>query len=182
MKSECGVIHGRFQGLHNGHMEYLLAGKSRCRFLYIGITNPDPSLIRENAADLKRSRDDANPFTYFERMEMLRDALVEAGVQRSEFDVVPFPINTPQLIQYYTPTTATYYVTIYDAWGRTKAETLTSLGLRVEVMWERTMAQRLTTGTEVRQLISGGKPWRNLVPNAVAEYITRHKLETRCRW
>ena len=38
---EVGVIHGRFQGLHLAHMEYLLAGKSRCRFMYIGITNPD---------------------------------------------------------------------------------------------------------------------------------------------
>lgn len=24
---KVGVIHGRFQMLHNGHMEYLLAGK-----------------------------------------------------------------------------------------------------------------------------------------------------------
>ena len=41
MLDPIGVIHGRFQMLHHGHMEYLLAGKKRCQRLIIGISNPD---------------------------------------------------------------------------------------------------------------------------------------------
>ncbi len=162
-----------------GHMEYLLEGKSRCDLLYVGITNPDPSLTKENAADLKRSRDDANPFTYYERLEMLRDALLEAQVPRSQFEIIPFPINAPHLIRFYAPESATYFVTIYDDWGRAKAETLKQLGLSVEVMWQRNMSERFTTGTEVRQLMANGRPWQSLVPKSVAEYISSRGLDTR---
>jgi nicotinamide-nucleotide adenylyltransferase len=40
---ELGVIHGRFQVLHNDHLRYILAGKELCRHLVVGITNPDPT-------------------------------------------------------------------------------------------------------------------------------------------
>ena len=70
---EVGVIHGRFQVLHNDHMEYILAGKARCEFLVIGITNPDPTLTRTDPADLSRSAATANPLTYFERCIMARE-------------------------------------------------------------------------------------------------------------
>lgn len=33
---EVGVIHGRFQVFHNDHLEYVLAGKSRCRHIVVG--------------------------------------------------------------------------------------------------------------------------------------------------
>ncbi len=51
-----GVIHGRFQILHNDHMRYLLAGKERCEHLVVGITNPDPTLVREDAAEMLELR------------------------------------------------------------------------------------------------------------------------------
>ena len=41
---ETGIIHGRFQILHNDHVKYLLAGKQFCRHLVVGITNPDPTV------------------------------------------------------------------------------------------------------------------------------------------
>lgn len=44
-----GVIHGRFQLLHNDHLKYLLAGKARCEHLVVGITNPDPCLTKADA-------------------------------------------------------------------------------------------------------------------------------------
>ena len=43
---ETGVIHGRFQVLHNDHLKYLLSGKALCRHLVVGITNPEPLLAR----------------------------------------------------------------------------------------------------------------------------------------
>lgn len=48
---EKGVVNARFQVLHLKHMEYLLAAKMRCQKLYIGITNPDPSYVRESVND-----------------------------------------------------------------------------------------------------------------------------------
>ena len=79
MSDPIGVIHGRFQMLHLGHMEYLLAGKARCRRLIVGISNPDATVTRFSSASPHRSQQSANPLTYFERYEMIRGALLESG-------------------------------------------------------------------------------------------------------
>lgn len=179
MLEERGVIHGRFQVLHLKHMEYLLAAKKRCRNLVIGISNPDDSFIRENKYDANRSRKANNPFTYFERYEMIRDAMLEFGVPREEFEIVPFPINAPEYIAQYAPRCATYYMSICDEWGEDKYRTLTGLGLKVEVLWKKPAEEKGTTATEVRKLIIEGKPWSHLVPKSVYAYIAEHELDKR---
>lgn len=175
-----GVIHGRFQGLHLGHMEYLLAGAARCRHLLVGVTNYDPALAPADLADAHRALAD-NPFTFYDRMVMLRDSLTEAGLDRSRFDVIPFPVEYPDHIRNFAPPEAVYYMTIYDQWGEHKYQLLQQLGLRVEIMWVRTDSQRLTSGTEVRQLIASGAPWAHLVPPAVYRYVTDRGLDRRLR-
>lgn len=178
---KAGVIHGRFQGLHHGHMEYLLEGKKRCDFLYIGITNPDPGLTKENTADTKRSMPEENPFTYYERMIMLRDAMLEAGIKRSEFEIVPFPINVPELIKFYVPLNALFFVTIYDEWGKHKLDTLNSLGVTTDLMWTRNLKERFTTGKDVRKLIAAEQPWEHLLPVSVTKYIKNNNLDLRIK-
>ena len=177
---KLGVIHGRFQGLHLGHMEYLLAGAQRCEHLLVGVTNFDPALAPADLAPAHRARED-NPFTYYDRMVMIRDSLTEAGVDRSRFDIIPFPVEYPEHIANFAPPEAVYYMTIYDQWGRHKYQVLRELGLRVEIMWVRSDSQRLTSGTEVRRLIAAGEPWEHLVPPAVYRYITRRGLDHRLR-
>jgi cytidyltransferase-like protein len=178
---KIGVIHGRFQMLHMGHIEYLLAGKSKCDFLYIGITNPDPDLTALNENDLKRSDMSANPLTYFERLDMIRDAMIEFGIKREEFEIVPFPINYPQLIKYYVPLNATFFVTVYDNWGLHKLKTIQDLGVSTDLMWTRTMDERFSSGKEVRNLIANGEKWEHLVPKSTAQYILRNNLSERVK-
>jgi cytidyltransferase-like protein len=180
-RAEMGVIHGRFQGLHYGHMEYLLEGKKRCNFLYIGITNPDPGMTKENIADLKRSKIEENPFTFYERMIMLRDAMIESGVNRNEFEIVPFPINYPEMIKYYVPMNALFFVTIYDEWGKHKLKTLNELGVKTDLMWTRTLEERFTTGKDVRKLIAADEEWEHLVPKSVCAYIKNNQLDARIK-
>lgn len=178
---KIGVIHGRFQMLHIGHMEYLLAGKERCEYLLIGIANPDSTLTKYSGTNPHRSTSMANPLTYYERFQMISRAMQEAEVDQKEFDIVPFPINYPELLFNYVPSDAKYYMTIYDDWSREKQQSLESLGCDIQVMWTRTNAEKVTSGTEVRNLIIRGKPWKHLVPNAVYQYITEHKIDTRIR-
>ena len=177
MLDPIGVIHGRFQMLHHGHMEYLLAGKKRCQRLIIGISNPDEGCTAFSAACPHRSEKDANPFSFFERYEMIRLAMLEAGVKREEFEIVPFPVNRPELLLQYVPQSAKFYVTVYDDWGREKLRMLQNLGCETEVMWERTDAERFTSGTEVRRRMAEGENWRELVPESVYRFITDHDLE-----
>ncbi|MGM9662782.1 MAG: adenylyltransferase/cytidyltransferase family protein [Oscillospiraceae bacterium] len=181
MKDTVGVIHGRFQMLHLGHMEYLLAGKARCERLLIGVSNPDASLVKYSAANPHRSAASSNPLTYYERFEMLRGAMLEAGVPREEFDIVPFPINYPELLFNYVPRDAKFYMTLYDEWSEEKLRTLQGLGCAVEVMWRRSNAEKAYSGTEVRRRIVRGEAWSQMVPPSVFAYARAHGLEERIR-
>ncbi len=169
-----GVIHGRFQVLHNDHLAYLLAAKARCEHLVVGITNPDPFLTREDAADARRAKPTSNPLTYFERYVMVRAALLGASVGSESFSVVPFPINIPELYRYYVPMDAVFFMTICDEWGRRKFELLTAQGLKVEVMWERSPETKGLTGAQVRHRIIAGEPWEHLVPTRYLPISSRN--------
>jgi nicotinamide-nucleotide adenylyltransferase len=167
-KYDVGVIHGRFQVLHNDHLKYLLAGKSLCGHLVIGITNPDPFLVKEEQADRHRSSDQANPLTYFERYRLLRTALVEAGVEWTDFSIVPMPISMPGLYRHYVPLDAVFFLSIYDEWGRRKKSYFESLGLKVHVLWEVSPERKGISGSEVRSRMMRGQSWENAVPVSVA--------------
>lgn len=177
---KVGVIHGRFQLLHNDHMKYLLAGKDRCDHLVVGITNPDPSLTRDDPADMARSSMSANPFTYYERYCLVREALAEQGL-REEISIVPFPVNCPDLYRFYVPMDAVFFLTIYDEWGENKLRLFQQAGLTVDVLWRRPLTKKGLTASAVRRKIVAGEPWEHLVPPAVARLTESMGLAARLR-
>lgn len=181
MTIKVGVIHGRFQPFHNDHLVYALEAFKRRDFLFIGITNPDAREMVFQASDPKRSLNITNPFTFWQRALLIQASLQEAGVPPDKFCVVPFPINHTELLKHYVPLDARFYMTIYDDWGRHKYDLLSSLGLDVEVMWERDLAQKGITGTSIRQRIAAREPWETLVPKATAEAMKEMALDTKIR-
>lgn len=179
---ETGVIHGRFQIFHLKHMEYLLAAKMRCKKLFIGITHSDiVSFATTSPLDLHGVTKRDNPLSYFERMQMIQGALLDFGVKREEYEMIPFPISQPDLILQYAPKEATYFMSLCGEWDEERQRILQGQGLETEVLWNRTEEERGTTGTEVRQLIAEGKEWQQLVPKTVAEYLTSHKMDQRIK-
>ena len=178
---ETGVIHGRFQVFHKDHLRYLLAGKARCRHLVVGITNPDPSLTVADDADPQRHEPYANPLTYFERYVMIRDVLLEAGLSEQEFSLVPFPVNRPDLYRFYVPLGGTFFLTIYDDWGRRKKEMFESVGLKIEILWEKSPETKGLVGGDIRKRMARGEPWETMVPPAVARRMHVWDVPTRLR-
>lgn len=179
---KIGVIHGRFQVLHNDHMKYLLEGKKRCEHLIIGICNPEVDLTKYTEANPHRSKKSSNPLTFYERAMCIKNAMIEFGIKREEFDIVPFPINFPEKIYNYVPLDAKFYITIYDEWGKEKYKILKdSLNLDIEVLREVTLAEKGISASDIRKNIQEGKNWRDMVPNSVYEYIVQNKLDKRIR-
>ena len=166
-----GVIHGRFQPFHNDHLKYILEGFNRVDFLYIGITNPDPTLTLDDETDVKRSQIFANPCTFFERLRMIQNCLYDLDIDSNKYCIVPFPINIPSLWKYYTPQHAKYFVAIYDEWGEKKLDAFLKNGLDTEVLWRRTVKEKGITATEIRNAIYHDKEWKHLVPNGTIRVI-----------
>lgn len=171
-----GIVLGRFQPFHLGHLEYLEAAAGKCARLFIGITNPDPASRTSLAANRARSLPENNPFSYLDRALMIEAALVEAGWHRSRFCLTPAPILLPSRLASYLPPPgrATCFITIYDVWGQQKVEWMRQFGYDVDVLWTRAPDNRVTSGTEIRAAIRSGDAWSHLVPSATARYIESH--------
>ena len=97
------MIHGRFQPFHNGHLEYMRGAAERSDEVWIGITNPDPERIKPEASDPLRHLPESNPFSYAERLLMVKAAAAELGLEPGAVHVIPFPVNEPELWTAYVP-------------------------------------------------------------------------------
>lgn len=158
-----------------------MAGMERCERLVIGICNPDEGRTSFSEVDPHRSEKGANPFSYYERYRMVKGTLLEMGVDPDRFDIVPFPINFPEMIFNYAPVDAKYYLTIYDGWGIEKKRVLEELGCDIEILRHVGIEEKGISGTDVRRLIMLGEEWADLVPHFVYAYVTGEGLDERIR-
>ena len=145
----------------------------------MGITSPEnTSLIREEI-DPHRSEADSNPFTYFERYNMVKLALLEAGIPREDFEITPFPIERPEILYNYIPLSATSFFTIYDEWGYEKLHRLGELGYGTVVLFDN--REKKMCSTHIRQKLAEGDSWEDMVPPAVYRYITENGLDEKVK-
>ena len=167
------MIHGRFQPFHNGHLEYALLALERCERLIVGITNPDPAQTAEEETSSHRHKPDANPYTFFERQMMIRDSLIEAGVDAERLVFIPFPVNLPDRWRYYVPDDAVQYLRVFSDWEEAKVDRLREYGYEVETL--QPGAAKQVEATEVRRRLAAGEDWQELVPPAVARFLAQHE-------
>jgi nicotinamide mononucleotide adenylyltransferase len=180
-KYDVGVIHGRFQVFHNDHLNYLLSGKQLCRHMVVGITNPDPSLVRRETADPNRSRLTTNPLTYYERYILIHSAMKENNISLREISVVPLPINRPELYKYYVPLDAVFFLSIYDDWGKRKLSYFESMGLKTHIIRNVSLKDKGISASEIRNFMVNNQPWEHLLPKSVAKLMKQWKIPERIK-
>jgi nicotinamide-nucleotide adenylyltransferase len=164
-----GMVHGRFQPFHNGHLEYLKGAAERCDEVFVGITNPDPERIKAEASDPLRHLPESNPYTYVERLLMVKAAALDAGLELERVHVIPFPVNEPELWPAYVPEDVTQFIRLFSDWGGTKLDRLRDAGYEVLVLDEGT--EKEISGAEVRAAMREGGDWESLVPPGVAAVL-----------
>jgi cytidyltransferase-like protein len=170
-KYKIGAIHGRFQPFHNGHMEYFKQAKEQCEKIVVGITNPDPKLTGVDSTNLNRSELRNNPFSYWQRYEIITSALLEEGYSREEFDIVPFPINFPELIQYYVPKDAIHFTRIFEPWNHKKVELLRAQGHELIILFDGTEEDKKVVGTNVRNKIINKEDYSKDLPKGTIKAL-----------
>ena len=161
-----GMIHGRFQPFHLGHLEYLQGAAAQSDEVWVGITNPDPARVKPEPADPLRHLPESNPYSYAERLLMVEAVAEEIDV---EVHVIPFPVNEPELWSAYVPQGVTQYLRLFSAWGGTKLERLRKAGYEVVILDEG--AEKELSGADVRSAMREGGDWESLVPPGVASVV-----------
>jgi cytidyltransferase-like protein len=160
------MIHGRFQPFHNGHLEYLRGAASLSDEVFVGITNPDPSRIKEEPSDPLRHLPESNPFSYAERLLMVSAVAEDEGIR---VHVIPFPVNEPELWAAYVPAGVTQYLRLFSDWGGTKLDRMREAGYEVVILDEG--VEKEISGADVRAAMRDGHRWEDLVPPGVARAI-----------
>jgi cytidyltransferase-like protein len=164
-----GMIHGRFQPFHNGHLEYLKGAAIRCEEVFVGITNPDPQRVKAEASDPLRHLPESNPYSYVERLLMIKAAAGDAGIELPRLHVIPFPVNEPELWDAYVPHDVVQFIRLFSDWGGTKLGRLREAGYEVVVLDEGIGKE--ISGADVRRAFRDGGDWKSLVPPGVASLL-----------
>ena len=157
-----GCVHGRFQPFHNGHFEYFKAAYERSSHLIVGVTQYELDIL-DTGSPAHRMHISENPFSYWERSQIIWAAVEAANIPRNMISVVPFPIHEPQQIRNYVDANCVMYTTIYDKWNLDKIRRLRENGYEVCVLWRRRVKE--FEGKAVRAALRASPPSiRPMVP------------------
>lgn len=160
-----GLLLGRFQPVHNGHIFVLRLILKEC----------DRTVVVIGSA--QASHDAQNPFTAGERYEMLRASLTKAELLRTS--IIPVEdINRYPLWVSHVESRCPGFDVVYTRNDLT-ASLFRDAGYRVV---EHGLYRREgCSGTEIRRRMAEGEPWQRLVPQTVAKFIMSIKGEERVR-
>lgn len=167
--TRLSCVTGRFQPVHEQHLELFEIALRDADHLIVAVTNPDPGARHEEPTSAHRHRADANPFTYFERARMLNAALADRGLS-GRATVVPFDLTRPAVWAEYVPRPARQIVRAYSSWERHKAQLLADAGYPVTVI-EGDPRTKISA-TDIRARL-GRDPseWDHLVPAGVGPVL-----------
>jgi len=151
-----GLIIGRFQPFHNGHLEIFKTISKECDHIVIGIGSAGLSHTFEN------------PFTAGERHLMISHALWEQGMDN--FFIVPIvDINRYSVWVSHVESLVPPFQAVYSNNPLTR-RLFQEKGY--EVRASPLFNREMYSGTEVRRRMLEDEEWMSLVPGAVADIIS----------
>jgi nicotinamide mononucleotide adenylyltransferase len=161
------AVTGRFQPVHAQHLELFALALAEHDHLLVAVTNPDTDARHTAATSAHRHTDEANPFTYYERVRLLSAALGGAGLA-GRTTVVPFDLTRPHLWPEYVPRSAVQYVRAFSSWEKDKAGRLADGGYAVVVV-DGDPATKLDAAAIRARFASGS--WAECVPPATVPVL-----------
>lgn len=152
-----GVFVGRFQPFHRGHLAAVKDALQMVEELVVVI------------GSAQFSHEINNPFTAGERLEMVRSALLDEGIELSRIWIVPVPdVNLHMMwvsaLKGYTPR----FDVVYTNEPLTRRLFLED-GYEVKPL--RFHKRAFFSSTEIRRRMLSGENWENLVPRGVARLV-----------
>lgn len=166
IKKHCVFI-GRFQPLHNGHLEAVKWILNRCEKLSVVI------------GSLQEYSTNKNPLNFFERKEIIKKTLAYAGIKNYSLCGLPDFKNdaawAKKLFELVKAGPKEIAIVTLNEWTARAAK-----GQRVEII-DHPMFFGNLSATQVREKIANGSKWQNLVPKTVRKYLKKSGQDKKIR-
>lgn len=148
-----GLVVGRFQPFHKGHLSLVNSIMKECQELIIVVGSAQFNYLY------------TDPFTASERILMIHGALLESKISAERVYIIPV-INDENNATWYARLTTLIpeFHVLYS--GNEFVKCL--VGTRIPVQIPNFTKKRSYNGTNIRNLIAREKPWNHLVPSSVA--------------
>ncbi len=155
-----GLYIGRFQPVHKGHILSIKSILEQVDDLAVVVGSALNSYSLEN------------PFTAGERIKMLRDAFVEAGIPLSRVIILAVPDTLPpNYHSIYVSQVETYCPRFDVVFTHNPLVKTLFQKAGYDVREHETFDRDRYCGTTIRERMLNGKDWKELVPPSVARYI-----------
>jgi cytidyltransferase-like protein len=160
---------GRFQPFHRDHLAMVRHALTIGTHVLIGITNPDGAPRAAHPANAHRHLDEANPYSYVQRVELVAAALQADAIDAARYHIVPFPLDTPAEWPAILPPGTPQLVRVFTEWEREKVRRFAAAGYPPIVI-EGDLETRLTA-TDVRRCLAAGEGAPDSVPPGARELL-----------
>jgi nicotinamide-nucleotide adenylyltransferase len=181
VRQALGCVTGRFQPVHEQHLDLIGIALDECEHVIVAVTNPDPGTWHQEPSSTHRHTATANPFTFYERARLLAAACAAQGwTQRTT--VLAFDLARRESWPHYVPAGARQYVRAYSDWEREKAHWFEAAGYRVRLLEGDDRERR--SASAIRALMAAcDDDWERLVPPATVtllrQFLAQRPMQAR---
>lgn len=165
-KAKNGVFYGRFQPFHKGHLNAVMMCLERCETLYIGIRIFE-TMMNFDLTQIKKSSEE-NPFTFEERMRMIKESLIGAGIGLKRVNIIPFPLENPEKWHEFIPKDTVHFRIGVSDWDEGRIRAFEKSGLKIVTL---PIYEKDITAEEIRGRMTQNKNWKDLVPSGSVKVI-----------
>ena len=160
-----GMILGRFQPFHLGHLELVNQILKDCDEVIILITSSQFNYLKKD------------PFTAGERIEMIRNSLKESDLDLTKCIILAIE-NQFNIATWtsYLKTMLPHFDRVYS--GNEYVQMLLK-NSNIEVVKPTFLDREKYNATKIRSMIISEGSWENLVPSAVVEFIKKNDIKYR---
>jgi nicotinamide-nucleotide adenylyltransferase len=157
MAKPVGLLIGRFQPFHFGHMAAIEYALKRVDHLYILVGSS------------QKSHESSNPFTAGERILMIRNALIDRRIDAKRYLIIPIPdaIGHAVWTAFIDQVVPDYDIVFSN--NKLTIQLFREKG--VQVIEPPLFKRKNYSATEVRRRIIASEDWKSLVPLAVTKVV-----------
>ncbi|MGB0856092.1 MAG: nicotinamide-nucleotide adenylyltransferase [Nitrosopumilus sp.] len=160
-----GLMMGRFQPFHLGHLDLAKQILAECDEVIIAITSSQFNYLEKD------------PFTAGERIEMIHNSLKESSLDLTRYFIVALEnqFNVATWASY-LKSALPYFDKVYS--GNDYVSMLLS-DSGISVVKPKFLDRNQYNATKIRQMIISDENWQDLVPNTVSELLIKINAKNR---